>query len=185
MDIGFNLHDTMIYRKLNYMPLNHRRYDQEFEFMFILSKGSPKTFNPLITKCLTAGDSYNYKNRSSASTEEIKGAVRRRDETMVTYSEKIKGNIWEYQVGKNKSTKDNIWIHPATFPERLAQDHIQSWTNENDLILDPFVGSGTTAKMAILNNRRFIGFEISKEYCELADKRIDYLRRQVTIFNIE
>jgi site-specific DNA-methyltransferase (adenine-specific) len=62
--------------------------------------------------------------------------------------------------------------HPATFPEKLANDHIVSWSNEGDLVYDPFMGSGTTAKMAILNNRKYIGSEISKEYCEIAEQRL-------------
>ena len=188
MSIGFNLHDTMIYRKNNRVPQNHNRYDQEFEYMFILSKGKPKTFNPIKEKCITAGATYKINKGKSASRQERFGAMREKQSktgTIETAKYKFRGNVWTYDVGKNKTSKDDIFLHPATFPEKLAQDHIQSWSNENDLILDPFMGSGTTAKMAILNNRRFIGFEISKEYCELADKRIDYLRRQVTIFNIE
>ena len=63
--------------------------------------------------------------------------------------------------------------NPAIFPKKLANDHILSWSNENDLVYDPFMGSGTTAKMALLNNRKFIGSEIAKEYCEIAEKRIE------------
>lgn len=185
-DIGFNLHDTMIYQKRNYLPLNHNRYDQAFEYMFVLSKDKPNVFNPIKEPCKYVGHEYNYASRSSASTvREKNGTLRKRDQKMITSHEKLRCNIWGYDVGKNKSSTDDIWEHPATFPEKLVQDHIQSWTNDGDLVLDPFMGSGTTAKMAILNNRRFIGFEIDKEYCDLADKRIDYLRRQVTIYDIE
>ena len=80
------------------------------------------------------------------------------------------GNIWSYAVGVEK---DNKGKHPAVFPELLAQDHILSWSNEGDLVYDPFIGSGTTGKMAILNKRNWIGSEISKEYCEIAEKRIN------------
>jgi len=83
---------------------------------------------------------------------------------------KIKSNIWEY------GTKKNTTGHPAIFPEQLANDHIISWSNEGDLVLDPFMGSGTTAKMALLNNRHFIGFEISKEYCNIANERISKIQ---------
>lgn len=79
---------------------------------------------------------------------------------------KIHNNIFEYSIG------GQVVGHPATFPEKLAQDHILSWSNEGDIVLDPFMGSGTTAKMALLNNRKYIGFEISKEYCDLANKRL-------------
>lgn len=171
-EIGFNLHDTMIYAKNNYMPLNHNRYDPQFEYMFIFSKGKPNTFNPILQECKTKGDSYNYKGRSSATTLESKSAMRKRDKTMVTKDTKYKSNIWYYDTGKNKGSKDNIWQHPATFPEKLANDHIISWSNENDLILDCFMGSGTTGKMAILNNRNFIGIELDKTYFEIAENRL-------------
>jgi site-specific DNA-methyltransferase (adenine-specific) len=85
----------------------------------------------------------------------------------------VRTNIWRYNNGKGFSTKDEIaYQHPAIFPEKLAQDHILSWSNEGDIVLDPFGGSGTVAKKAIELNRKWISIEISKEYCELAEKRI-------------
>ena len=85
--------------------------------------------------------------------------------------------MWEYLIGKGHSASDKIaYKHPAIFPEKLAQDHIMSWSNENDLVYDPFMGSGTTAKMAIINKRKYIGSELSSEYCEIAQKRIGYLQ---------
>jgi len=162
-EIGFNLHDTMMYRKINYIPLTHNRYEQEFEYMFVFSKGKPKTFNPIKIPCATKGQIRNRKN----SNKEEGSAVRNRNEVTVTKSEKIKGNVWEMSVS---NTKHN---HPAIFPEQLAQDHILSWSNEGDLVYDPFMGSGTTAKMAIINKRNWIGSEISEEYCEIAEKRIN------------
>jgi len=85
-------------------------------------------------------------------------------------------NIWHYETGKGKSTKDrNAHEHPAIFPEKLAEDHILSWSNEGDLIFDPLAGSGTTLKMACKNRRRSIGIEISEEYCDLAIERIENL----------
>ena len=87
---------------------------------------------------------------------------------------KIIDNVWNFKVGRNHSSKDKVaFKHPAIFPEQLANDHIISWSNEGDIVYDPFMGSGTTAKMAILNNRNWIGSEISKEYCEIAEKRIN------------
>ena len=163
-EIGFNLHDTMIYQKVNYVPLTHNRYEQSFEFMFILSKGRPNTFNPIKIPCKTAGTVYNIK-RPKAISEASK---RDRDEIMTTNNTKYKDNIFEYCVGKKQGTQ----THPAPFPEELANDQINTWSNENDLIYDPFMGSGTTAKMAILNNRKYIGSEISEEYCKIAETRI-------------
>lgn len=86
---------------------------------------------------------------------------------------RIKGNMWEYLVGGGKSTKDKIaFNHPAIFPEQLAHDHIISWSNEGDVVLDPMCGSGTTCKMALFNNRKYIGINISQEYIDLANERI-------------
>lgn len=86
---------------------------------------------------------------------------------------KIKGNIWKYAVGYNVSTKDSIaFDHPSIFPDQLAEDHIKSWSNPGDIVLDPFMGSGTVAKMAKINNRNYIGFEISQEYIEIAESRL-------------
>jgi len=182
MQIGFRLHDTMIYEKNNYMPLNHNRYDPEFEYMFVFSKGKPKTFNPLLQKCKTAGDSYNYATRSSASSKEKNGALRCRDKKMTTKDYKYRGNIWAYDVGKNKGSKDDIWTHPATFPEQLADDHILSWSNKNDIVFDPFMGACTTGKRAILNNRDFIGMELVEKYYNLSKERIKDLSIQTELF---
>ena len=94
----------------------------------------------------------------------------------------IRGNIWEYKTGGACSSEDNVaFQHPAIFPEQLAEDHIISWSNEGDLVYDPFMGSGTTAKMAIKNVRRFIGSEISKEYCDIAVQRIEKERSQLKL----
>ena len=164
-EIGFRLHDTMIFAKRNPIPLTHNRYEQCFEYMFVFSKGKPKTFNPIMIPCATAGSRIH--RRNTGRVEEA--ATRNRDEVTVTKMMKQKGNIWEYLVGSKKGETGN---HPAPFPEELAQDHIISWSNEGDLVLDPFMGSGTTAKMAKLNNRNYIGFELSEEYCKIAEKRI-------------
>ena len=169
-EIGFNLHDTMIYAKNSYMPLTHNRYEQQFEYMFVLSKGKPKTFNPIMIPSLTAGTK---RNRGSSKANEKTYAERLREEKTTVNSEKQKPNIWFYDVGKNDKTK-----HNAPFPEQLAQDHILSWSNENDLVYDPFMGSGTTAKMSILNNRNWIGSEISSEYCKIIEERVKKAREE-------
>jgi DNA modification methylase len=161
---GFNLHDTMIYAKNSYMPLTHNRYEQQFEYMFVWSKGKPNTFNPIKIPSLTAGTK---RNRGGSKANEVTYAERKRQEKTTVNSEKQKPNIWFYDVGKNDKTK-----HNAPFPEQLANDHIISWTNEKELVYDCFMGSGTTAKMALKNNRDFIGSEISKEYCNISEKRI-------------
>ena len=170
-EIGFNLHDTMIYAKNNPIPLNHNRYEQQFEYMFILSKGKPKTFNPIKVPTRTAGST---RNRNPNARSSDKDGVRHRNEITITKSDKVKNNIWFYSVGKNQSSKDEFASkHPAIFPEQLAEDHILSWSNEGDIVFDPFMGSGTTAKMGILNNRHYIGFEISEEFLNIALQRIE------------
>jgi len=166
-ECGFLLHDTMIYGKNSYVPLTHRRYEQAFEFMFVLAKGRPKTFNPIMIPSLTAGTK---RNRGGSKAQEATYAERQRDERTTVNPTKQHPNTFYYEVGKNDKTK-----HNAPFPEALANDHIISWSNEGDLVYDPFMGSGTTAKMAILNRRNWIGSEMSKEYCEIIRSRIENL----------
>jgi site-specific DNA-methyltransferase (adenine-specific) len=173
-EIGFNLHDTMIYKKLNPIPLTHNRYEQYFEYMFVFSKNKPKTFNPLLENCKTEG-SYTHRRNTGRVKE---AATRNRDEITITKKTKYKSNIWEYVVG---SKKGETGKHPAPFPEQLAQDHILSWSNEEDIVLDPMCGSGTTCKMSLINNRKYIGIDISKEYCNLAEKRLAETTKQLNI----
>ena len=173
-EIGFNLHDTMIYQKSNPMPIQHNRYQPCFEYMFVLSKGKPKTFNPIMENTVNPGGKI-------TTTQREKDGSKNRG---TGYGNKRKPfryrhNIWKYNVGDNQTTKDSVaFEHPAIFPEQLAADHIISWSNPGDIVLDPFLGSGTTAKIALLNNRNFIGFEISEEYCEIAEQRIAQIKPQ-------
>ena len=164
-EIGFNLHDTMIYAKTNPIPQNHNRYEQCFEYMFVLSKGKPKTFNPLRQPTKNAGKTFNWGNRKTVLDE---NQCRRHKETdiRVCNDSKIRNNIFYYSVGGGKSG------HPAVFPYQLAEDHILSWSNEGDIILDPFMGSGTTGVAALNNNRKFIGIEINEEYFNSCTNRL-------------
>ena len=150
MEIGFKLHDTMIYAKNNPVPNARTRYQQSFEYMFVFSK-KEKRFNRDKDGEFTVKKDFHF---------DINEEVPRR-------------NIWYYSVGLNGSTKDReAFEHPAIFPEKLAQDHILSWTNEGDVVFDPFMGSGTTGKMAILNKRNFIGIEKVEKYYNIALNRI-------------
>lgn len=163
-EIGFKLHDTMIYYKNNPMPQTGNRYHQHFEYMFAFSKESPKTFNPITEPTKYQGLA-NMKNRGKNGLLEYEKVERT--------TEKKVGNVFFYSVGGGISTKDKIaYKHPAIFPEQLVYDQIYTWTNENDLVYDPFMGSGTTAKVAHLMRRRWIGSEISKEYVEIANERL-------------
>jgi site-specific DNA-methyltransferase (adenine-specific) len=135
--------------------------------MFIFSKGKPKTFNPLLTK-----KKY-IENRKVKHYNKDKNGEQISHEYKATSDMKVINNIWCYTVGLNHSTKDKIaFKHPAIFPEKLAEDHILSWSNENEIVLDPFMGSGTTAKVAKLRNRNYIGFEVSEEYTEIIEQRL-------------
>lgn len=166
-EIGFNLHDTMIYYKNNPLPTAGDRYHQHFEYMFVLSKGSPKTFNPIEEPTKYKGIA-NMKNRGA----EGELSYRKIERSEV----KKVGNVFKYSVGGGISTKDKeAFGHPAIFPEKLVEDHILTWSDEGDLVFDPMCGSGTTCKMAKLNNRTFIGIDTSQKYIEIAKNRVDNL----------
>ena len=152
-EIGFNLHDTMIYEKNSSTYPSHSksvRYTQIFEYMFILSKGKPNAVNLIVDK-----------PNKWAGYKDFSGKLKN---PVPDFSPR--NNIWKYV------TSFNGVKHPAPFPESLANDHIISWSNEGDLVFDPFMGSGTTGKMALLNNRKFIGIEKYEGYFEIAKQRI-------------
>lgn len=155
LSLGFNLHDTMIYAKKNFIPLTHNRYEQAWEYMFVFSKGKPKTFNGLTEPCITAGKAKNY---AAAGSNVKEGGYRRRPDTVVTAGEKLRPNIFYYGLGGTKSK------HPAPFPLQLAEEHILSWTNPKDTVYDPFSGSGSTIVASLKHNRRAIGSEIAEDY---------------------
>jgi len=231
-DIGFNIHDTMIYEKNGTSFPARRdgnRYSQIFEYMFVFSKGKPKTHKLVCDKPNkwtgwgSFNDKFNFDSIEGSHTEEekrelfelIRKALKSMDYsetqdgltvddenfdfTKVNYSKiglgissmrgkdgKLKSrvqkpvpefsprnNIWKYNTGKNYSTKDKIaFEHPAIYPEKLVEDHILTWTSEGDVVLDPFVGSGTTTKMALLNDRKWIGIDISNKYANLSRERM-------------
>ena len=170
MECGFNLHDTMIYEKNGFSNPSDTRYHQVFEYMFVFSKGKLKTFNPIKDR-KNLWESWG-KNTSRQKNGEL---VEHRKRKSYLGEMGMRYNIWKYKVGgSGMSTKDDIaYKHPAIFPERLVYDHIVSWSNKDDLVFDPFMGSGTTAKMAEIANRRWIGCEISKEYCDITIKRVN------------
>ena len=176
LDIGFKLYDTMIYKKTGLSKPENTRYHQCFEYMFVWSKGIPKTINRLRDRI----NRYP-KGKCSATLRQKNGELKKKKVNKIeTYG--YRWNIWEYNNGWGHSYKEE-WLrgHPAIFPEQLARDHVVSWSAEGDLVYDPFLGSGTTAKVAILNNRRWIGSEISEEYFKLADKRIKYATNRLEL----
>jgi len=172
-EIGFNLHDTMIYAKRGSPYTSSNRYNQMFEYMFVLSKEKPKTHNLIHVYDPTV------KTGNFSRTERSKDGTLKHVIHIKKDKWKTTGNIWTYSVGLYLSTKDKIaFNHPAIFPEKLVKDHIISWSNENDTILDPFLGSGTTSKMAEILNRNSIGIDISPDYCENSYNRLLSVVRQ-------
>ena len=172
--IGLNLHDTMIYGKNGAASPDAIRYTSAFEYMFVFSNGKPKTFNPLTQESLYYTGKLKYHTRRQRDGQTIGGMY------MINPT-RVLDNIWIYDIGYMKSAKqDYIFEHPAIFPEALAFDHIVSWSNPNDFILDPFLGSGTTAYCAKKLGRKCIGIEIEEKYCEIAAKRCSQ-----TVMNLE
>jgi len=158
--LGMRLHDTMIYCS-DKPPLNSNRYEHAWEYMIVATKGKPKTFNKLTRKTLHGGKQ-NTSRRYFRGNGELKEMSK-----PGTYNETATlPNVWWYATGLEKTG------HPAVFPAKLATDHILSWSNEGDIVLDPFSGSGTTAKMAKHNGRKYIGIEVNAEYCEIAKTRL-------------
>jgi site-specific DNA-methyltransferase (adenine-specific) len=200
-EIGFGLFDTMIYEKNGVSIPDMNRYYQAFEYMFIFVKPmegreskeskeneenrkeskrtknciTPKTFNPI-------NDRKN-KHKGSwgrQSHRDINGNLIPSNKKIFCKEYGKRFNIWKYNTGMKCTTNDNIaYLHPALMPEKLAEDHILSWSNENDIVFDPFMGSGTTAKMCLKHNRNYIGCDISEEYCNIARERVRLFQTKI------
>lgn len=171
MGHGFNLHDTMIYMKSGPSYPSQDKYYQVFEYMFVLSKGKPKTFNPLKDRENRWFGQKWSKVRTRRTTEgELKRSAWYADE-----GEKMgsRFNVWQYAVGAGYHGDDFAHEHPASFPEALAYDHILSWSNPGDLVMDPMCGSGTTLKKAKESGRHWIGIDVAEEYCALSRRRLE------------
>jgi site-specific DNA-methyltransferase (adenine-specific) len=182
-ELGFNLHDTMIYCKQNPIPRNQRRYTPQFEFMFVFSKGDPLVFNPIKEKCKYAGVKSTGKYFETPDTEVPYRGSGKKEKRIA--EEKVKGNVWTYWVGrdtseekkskkKGKDGKDKFY-HPAKMHLQLARDHILSWSDEGDLVFDPMCGSGTTLVAAHELKRKYLGIDISEEYVEKTKLRLKEL----------
>lgn len=168
-EVGFNMYDVIIYEKAGAGPPHPNRYFNAFEYMFVLSKGKPKTVNILKDK----------PNKWAGKSTYGEVTRREKDGTLTPKGKKIvnsfgvRTNIWKYTNGKGFSTKDSIaYRHPAIFPEKLVEDHIISWSNPGDLVMDPFGGSGTTAKVAQLLGRDWVLIDAVEEYCDIAKERV-------------
>lgn len=162
-EIGFNLHDTMIYEVAGTGAKgSNKSYWQAFEFMFVFSRGVPNTVNRIADiKNSVGGKPRGFR----AKAARLGSRVDRPKAIAPEFS--VRPNVWRYGVGQ-----DSTGNHPAPFPEALARDHIISWSNPGDIVLDPMCGSGTTLKMAVEKGRQYIGIDISQEYCELSRRRV-------------
>jgi site-specific DNA-methyltransferase (adenine-specific) len=171
-EIGFSLYDTMIYEKASRIPTEGRYYNV-IEYMFVFCKGKkPNALNFI----------KDHKNLTFGAIKKAdkcinKGKNEKNGKTIITGEFSRRSNIWRYGTGNNDKTG-----HPAVMPEQLANDHIITWSNEGDIVYDPFMGSGTTAKMAIINNRKWIGSETSSEYCDIIKKRVSNVNAQLQMF---
>lgn len=165
MEKGFNLHDTMIWCKDGGGAIGSNLcYTQNFEYMFVFSKGKPKSVNLI----------YDKKNLSFGKKD---GCLTGRRNANGEHKSEVRNHNHEYSRRNNwwrlvPQAQEGSSFHPAVFPEAIVRDHIKSWSNEGDVVLDPFMGSGTTAKVARALGRKYIGFEISQEYVDLANKRL-------------
>ena len=179
--IGFNLFDTMIYLKPPRGAVgNNKTYWQSFEYMFVFSKGQPKTIN------LIRDRKNKEARKGDTGTKRLpNGSLLKLNRAGYAHYGR-RTNVWEYKIGKGHSASDQIaHQHPAIFPEQLAQDHILSWSNEGDLVYDPFMGSGTVALMAELNGRRYLGSEINADYCKIARERLRRSRASMKQMELE
>ena len=178
-ECGFDLYDTMIYQKTGTPFPQKNRYNQTFEYMFVFSKGKPKTFNPIMKKNTTAG-AVRHSRRFRTADGEMKPGFN--GKPINEYG--IENNIWLIKNGMNKSTKDLVaFEHPAIFPEELALKHVISWTKKGDLVYDPFMGSGTTAKASIQLERNWIGSELDDGYCDICNRRLETVTIQKSLFD--
>lgn len=172
-EIGFNIHDTMIYQKNNFSNPSKTRYHQVFEYMFVVSKGSPKTFNPIIDR----------KNVYSGTTSVGVNTTRKKDGSFTVNKKKViseygmRYNIWKGNTAGQENMGKHL-PHPAMFPLWLVSDHIKSWSNEGDTVLDMFMGSGTTGVACKNLNRNFIGIELDNNYFNISKERIEDCSKQ-------
>lgn len=176
MDIGFKLHDTMIWKKDSFAFPDSNRYYPVFEYMFVFCKGKLNTANMILDrKNKYGGVKIHGTSRQVDGTLKPSNGIGKRD--VLEYGRRT--NVWEISAEKNNKTG-----HPAVFPVQLAQDHILSWSNEGDTVLDPFMGSGTTAIASHRTRRKFIGIEIDEQYFKIAKERINRETAQVNIMDI-
>lgn len=170
-ELGLRMHDTMIYEKVCPSNPTPVRYQQVWDYMFVLSKGKPKAVNLLRDKpCKTAGRV----DRNTKPGRERDGRKTGGEKTWVRQPFACRGNVWLYHVGGVHTAPDmhGAYEHPALMPYAMARDHIMSWSNPGDVVLDPMAGGGTTLRVAKTLGRRAIGVEIHEPYVRLIERRL-------------
>lgn len=176
IEVGFKLHDTMIWEKPHFANPSSTRYHQIFEYMFILVKGKIKTFNPIKDVPIKYGKPF-----GKLSQRHADGQITNKENNVVVNEFAMRKNIWRVNtVGQENIGKKPL--HPAQFPESLVKDHILSWSNPGDLVFDPFLGSGTTVVAAVKLGRNYLGCDISKEYYDIAVSRLP--KTKTTLFRL-
>lgn len=167
--VGFKIHDTMIYMKSGPSYPTQDKYYQVFEYMFVFSKGDPKSVNLLDDrKNRWTGEKWS----KVRTRRQVDGTLKKQEYKDVEKEFGVRYNIWQFNVGYGNHGDDLAHEHPASFPELLAADHIESWSNPGDIVLDPFCGSGTTLKMAQILKRQWIGIDVSEKYIDLSRRRV-------------
>lgn len=166
-EIGFRLHHTMVIETVGGHIDSRNRYGASLQYLFVLSKGKPRTFNPIV----------DIENKHAGKK---KGFYQRREDGSIRHQAivevkkyRARGGVWRLNPGSHNTRDLVARKHPAIMHEELARDLIRSWSNHGDLVLDPMSGAGTTAKMAFLEGRRYLGFEINREYHDLAVERME------------
>ena len=168
-NVGFRLFETVIYHKNGTEGAWWKqRFRVDHEYMPIFMKGKkPQYFNkePLKIPSKHGGKVMSGSgNRRTDGT--LSETVRRPINTM-----KCRGTVWDYLMAGDKNPLKRK--HPAVFPDKIPYDCIQCFCPEGGLVLDPFIGCGSTAVMAKVLGRNYIGIDISREYCDLAEERIE------------
>jgi site-specific DNA-methyltransferase (adenine-specific) len=164
--LGLNI-ETMIYEKKSFLPQNINRYNHVFEYMFVMSKGAIKVFNPVMV------DRKFFDSRTTKKMHRSSDGVFKKEGHLLTTPQVKLTNVWKIACAGGQSSKDKeAYQHPAIMPEELAENHILSWSNPGEIILDPLCGSGTSLKMAGLHGRKYLGIDSSQEYCDLAKNRL-------------
>jgi len=166
---GLNVHDTMIYAKANVLPCNGRRYEGQWEYAFVLTKGAPARWNPIKEK--TEDYHRHWKTEAKRGHAGKDGVKAKAPEGFREKDTKTIGNLSVYNLNRWMHDGDSV-NHPAPFPIALAKDHVTSWSNPGDIVCDPFAGSGTTLKAAKELNRHWLGIEINPAYVEICHKRL-------------